>query len=179
MNKFVFLALLLTKTAIAEQALKKNYFVLELGRNHPISDTKKNFEGGDITTFFGFRHTMLDKWIMGLHGGFKQLRLKPDREAISIFTVSQETYYLLPIHIPHYVAIGTKLLYILPTKGKSLPPEREDRFTREVGIAYTASYFYRLNRRVLLNLRIDRWRGVDREVFQGTETAVGFNYSLP
>jgi len=160
-------------------ALNDNYLTLELTRNQPISDSQKEFVSGEATTFFGFRHTLRDRWLMGVHGGFKHFRKRDSGEELTMLTIAQESLYVLRLYHPVYAVCGPKLLYLLPTIGQKFPIARDNDFGREIGIALSLSLYYVLNKDFMFNARLDRWRGINREVFQGIETGFGINYALP
>lgn len=162
-----------------ENAFKDNYLSVELVRNQPFSSSQNQFIGGDISQFFSFRHTLRDQWLMGVNVGFKRFKTKLEKRHVSLFTVSQESLRLIRLYHPLYLAIGPKLFYLLPTRGKKLPPEKETEYNREIGIGFAASLQYIFYKRFLLHARLELWRGVNREVFQGTETSLGLSYSLP
>jgi len=156
-----------------------NYLSFEFTKNQPVSKTQKSFKTGDNTFFVGFRHTLKNNWLMGVHGGYKQLLYKNSDKELNIFSVQQESLYLIRVNHPLYVAIGPKIYYLLPTIGRRIPPEREKEFNREVGAAASISLHYIMSGRFIFSLRVDRWRGVNSNRFHGTETAIGINYRIP
>lgn len=178
---FLFLALAVAPAVgIADtMAFGENYLSVEIVRNQPFSTSQTQFSAGDATAFAGFRHILADSWLMGVHIGYKQFEDKYSDQELNLFTALQESKYLLRLYDPVYFSIGPRLSFLLPTKGRKIPPEREKQFRREIGAALSADLIYNLNRRLLITLRFDRWRGVNTAIFQGTETAIGINYLLP
>jgi hypothetical protein len=162
-----------------DYVLKENYISLELVRNQPFSTSQQEFTGGDVSQFFGFKHTLRDQWLMGVSVGFKRLKTIEENKHVTLFTVSQESMYLFRVAQSTYFALGPKLLYLLPTKGKKIPPEKERDYRREIGAAVSFACYHQFYKRFLASIRVERWRGLNREVFQGVETAVGVSYSLP
>ncbi len=156
-----------------------DYLSFEFTKNQPISETQKTFKTGDNTFFIGFRHTLKNSWLMGVHAGYKQLLYKNSDEELNIFSVQQESLYLIRVNHPLYLAVGPKIYYLLPTIGRRIPPEREKRFNREVGAAASISLHYIMSGRFIFTLRVDRWRGINNNLFHGTETAIGLNYRIP
>lgn len=163
----------------APSFFKDNYVVLEMVKNQPYASSQNQFSPGTNSVFVGFRHVLRDKWLMGVHTGFKKFKLRDEGSNLSIFTLLQETQMLYRLNHPFYISIGPKLMLLVPARGNKIPPEKEPFFSREVGFAGSASLHYAASKFAILSLRVDRWRGVNTAIFQGTETAFGVNVAIP
>lgn len=161
------------------EAFGSNYALLELQSNYPTSFSQNEFAGGAPFGAFSYRHTMDDKWIMGVGFTFKLLKSKdPSDGPLSIWTIHHEGLYIIRLYHPTYFLVGTRLLYMVPAEKHTLPLQRSEDFETEIGAAITASIVQIINESYAATLRIDRWRGTRTQIFHGVEVALGLMYNL-
>ncbi len=60
-----------------------------------------------------------------LRGGFVSFFERETGASVNIWRLAQESVRLFRLYDPIYVGVGAELLYMIPTKKKSLPPMKQ------------------------------------------------------
>ena len=157
----------------------KAYVRLEMTKNFPEAAAQATLLPGNYQPNFSFLHLVDGKWLMGLGGGLRTMDRQdlPDAPApsttLAIFSFNHESSRLIPLSHPYYGLIGVKLSYLLPTRSGKLPPLRDPVYPAEIAAALSLQFVRVFDKGVLVNFRIDRWRGVNSSRLSGMEAAVG------
>ncbi len=162
---------------------RKNYLTVELTRNYPQSFSQNNFEPGGTYPAFGYRHNLDEHWLMGIHAGFKLLERKPAADpdgdgTLPLWMLAHESLYAVRLSHPTYLLMGPRMLYLVPVKAAKLPLSRATGYETEIGFALSVGVTHLLGERMMLSMRVDRWRGTRTTKFQALEFAVGMGYGL-
>ncbi len=184
LQRILFIATFVSSTATATEVIdinpwRETYLQLKATRNHAVGKTESEYTSGDSTIAIGYRYTLNERWHMGVTGNFKSLTRLNDSTELALLTIGQETLFSLRIFHPHYLLIGSKLLYLLPSKSNKLPAERLSNFDAEIGLALTAQYHILINPALFLTLQIDRWRGTKTRKLNGFESSLGIGFTVP
>jgi hypothetical protein len=156
-----------------------NYLLTEIQSNQPASFTQNEFSGGAPFAALSYRHTMSEKWMMGVGLTFKLLRSRElGADSLAIWTIHHEALRVIRVYHPTYFMVGTRILYMVPAQNHTLPLKRNEDFETEIGGAATASLVHVLNSKNAISLRVDRWRGTRTQIFHGIEVALGYMYNL-
>ncbi len=159
--------------------LHKSYVRLEFTRNYPESWTQLSLRPGSIQSNISYIHVVNSEWLMALGVGLRTLDRAslPDRQApsrtLAIFALNHESGRVFRISHPFYGSLGMKISYLLPSKSGKLPPLRDPIYPAEIGAGIFAQLIRMVGERTMLNLRIDRWRGVNSTRLAGLEIALG------
>ncbi len=155
------------------------YVYLGLGISYPEQESSLDFEASDGDFYLGYQYVYDDKWMVGVRFGYTTLVKRLDRNEFYFLRVSQESLRLVRIYYPLFLAFGGGLIYIEPSQAKVLPPKKQHVYKRETGISLIASLVYIVNKRVLLSLRVEKWRGLDSDDYASIEPTLQLHYSLP
>jgi hypothetical protein len=160
----------------------ESYIYAGMARNSPMSFTQNRFDSGYLHPIIGYRHSVADRWIMGVSSQFKVFyRKNTDEEkhnVLAFWTISHESYFALRLYHPFYLLTGPKLLYLLPTRNTSFPLQKESEFETEIGVAVSAAIAYVTSNKHLLMFRTESWRGTKTTRFQGIEASLEFSYAM-
>ncbi len=157
---------------------KDNYLTIEAVKNVPVSHTQNRFESRYTTIAAGYRHALMQDWMMGLSANLKSLKEADTSADLSFLALSHEATRIFRIYHPDYLLLGPKIMYLFPMNKTRLPLVKHPDIATEVGVGLTASLVHQINPDTYLQLRLDRWRGTKTNKFHGIETAIGFGFSL-
>jgi len=121
---------------------------------------------------------MDDQWIMGIRGQFRMFNLEGSEEELPLFTLSHEALWSSRLHHPVYLAIGPKLLWLLPGKSATLPLRRSSALGPEFGLGLTTEIQWIINDRFILAFGVERWRGTDTMKLHGFEVTSTLSIAL-
>lgn len=156
---------------------RKDYLTIELVGNYPVSPKKDLFSPNKRTWFLGYGHLLNEDWYVGINIGFKSLLEKESGQELALLTVSNQSMYVIRLFHPAYLMIGTKLIYMAPTKSSSFPLTKQASYETEIGAGMIAQLAY-FSGQYVYHIRMDRWRGTKTNKLHGFEVAVGISYGL-
>lgn len=157
---------------------QKSYLLLEATENFPVSQGLKYFSPYRRTLTVSYQHVLGAEWIVGVSANFKSFRRTDLDREFALLSFSNQTQYVIRLHHPAYLLIGTKLMYLQTAQYARLPLVREPDFETEIGAGLTASFAYILARDWVASFRVDRWRGINTNRLHGFEVAFGLARSL-
>ena len=91
-----------------------------------------------------------------------------DKE-LPLFTLSHEALWSVRLQHPVYLAMGPKMLWLLPSKSATLPMRRSAALGPEFGLGLAAEVQWIINKRFLLAFGAERWRGTATMRLHGFE----------
>lgn len=152
----------------------KDYISLEYVKNYPTSKGQEQFSPFRKTLFLGYQHFLNQQWNVGITLGFKSFSKSALEGELALLSFSNHSYYVIRIHHPTYLMLGTKLIYMTPNEQSNLPLSKDADFETEVGIGISAQLTQVIGS-YLLTLRADRWRGTKTNKLHGFELALGLS----
>ena len=161
------------KSASQTTVGNKNFVGVGLSRNFPKMKSARLFIPGRDTDYtFHFRHLLNEDWAVGITGNFKNFFREEDEQPVRLLSVAQESLRRLRLYKGWNLSVGTKLIFLLPTKDRNIPAARQPEYESEVGGGVTASLDLSVVENYIFSLRADRWRGTKTRTFQGLEIAM-------
>ncbi len=152
------------------------YVGVLINENHPWSFGQRTWSKGGTSFGLEYRYFYKDTWTLAVSGEFKQLS-DLDGHDKSLFIGSQESMRLIRLYHPLYLGIGGKLSYISPVVKVSVPYDRDDTRTIDIGMSMTMSAIWITNPRVTTMLTVSRWRSASTTKRQGIEIAASLLHS--
>ena len=157
---------------------EKQYVSVDARKNFPLANGQNYLRAGAYSLGVSYLHVLSEDWIVGVSLAYKDFRARKDDESIAFIEVSNQAQYIIRLHYPIYLLLGSKWLYLSATKGLALPPEKTEEFNSEIGVALSANLIWRLSSEWLLNARVDRWRGTASNRLHGLELGFGVAHRL-
>jgi hypothetical protein len=157
----------------------KSYVRLELTRNYPEAWTQLSLRPGSIQTNLSYLHIVNSEWMMALGGGLRTLdrvnneAIQAPSRTLAIFAFNHESARVFRISHPYYGSLGLKVSYLLPSRSGKLPPLRDPIYPAEIGASIFAQLIRMIGQGTMINLRVERWRGVNSSKLAGLEIACG------
>lgn len=158
---------------------KSNYIGLETINNRPYAHTARHLKALGSNYGIHFRHNLDVNWTTGLSMNFKSFFDKDQNSALSFLTLASESLYIVRIYHPLYLQVGPKVLYLLPSRTRNIPIEKVPNVETEIGAALSTNLTLVVNKHLLINGRVDRWRGTKTNRYHGFEAALGIESALP
>ena len=187
-----FFGTIITVSATAREAdereslspFAKSYIKLELVRNYPEATTKQTMAPSVLQPNLSYMHVVNGDWMMALGGGLKTLErldtpeIPAPSRTLAIYSLNHETLRAIRLTHPYYLLLGVKVSYLLPSRTGKPPPLRDPIYPTEIGVALSVQAVQLLSQRMMLTLRVDRWRGVNSSKLAGMELALGIASTL-
>lgn len=157
----------------------KSYVRLELAQNYPEAWAQLSLRPGNLQPNLSYIHIVNSAWMMGLGGGLRTFERVSTESAqapsrtLAIFSFNHESARIFRISHPLYGSLGVKISYMLPSRSGKLPPLRDPIYPAEIGASVYAQMIQMINSDIMINLRVDRWRGVNSSKLAGLEIAAG------
>jgi len=155
----------------------RSYAGLEVTRNFPTATTEEILSPGKAHAVLSYRFVLDDAWIMGVFGGFRMLRTRELNVGaggeLPILSLVHESAKILRLYHPTYLAVGFRLLYLMPATYAMVPTGRSKEFPTEFGASMTATLIHLMDPKRMLTLRVERWRGTGSTKYNGIEVAAG------
>ena len=162
-------------------AFGKNHIALELTQSFPTSFSQNDFEPDHAHPAFAYRHFMDQNWFMGVAFGYRIWKRRTteagQNKQVAIWSITHETFRLMRLYHPTYLAGGLRLHYLNPTQSATLPLVRDEQLETEMGAALSIMLMHQTGSGTA-SFRIDRWRGLDTMILHGIEVGLGYHYAL-
>lgn len=157
-----------------------NYITYEVGKNSPMLHSVQNLRGEYATYTLGFHHLLTQDWMMGFSFGFKSFRRKDTNQELSLASLNHESYYILRLYHPIYVALGIKLHYFVPSQRSRFPIIKDTDYDSDTGFGagLSINFIKLFTKKWLLSARLDRYRGTSTNRLHGLEVALGIGRSI-
>lgn len=157
---------------------ENNYLTFELGKNTPVAGTQDRYESRYTTLIFGYRHCLMQEWMMGLSANLKSLKETTSNNDLTFLTLSHEAVKIFRVYHPDYILVGPKFMYLFPMDKPHLPLVKHPDIATEVGFAMSVSYVHQIDSNAFFQARVDRWRGTKTNKFHGIEVALGLGLAI-
>jgi len=155
-----------------------SYLTLGVARNFPVSLAEDEFSPGGSHPIVGYRHRTTGDWLMSLKAQFKMLRTRRENVEVPLFTFTHEALYVMRLEHPVYLAVGPRLLWMMPSRSAMLPMKRDGTRKTEFGLAAAAELIWVADDEFFASLGIDRWRGTDSMRLHGIESWITVGIAL-
>lgn len=159
--------------------LKKNYFGIKITKNYPYAYCEKNFHDSGLGLMLDLKHYIKTTWIVEFAMGYKNIYSIIEESNLALFVLEQSSYYILNINYPFYFFVGGSLLYIYPVNRQEILPVKRDGYKKEIGVSVKGALVYVHTPTFLSMITLERWRGINRRLFQAVELnitiSIGFN----
>jgi len=158
---------------------QKSYVRLEFAQNYPEAWAQLSLRPGNLQPNLSYIHIVNSTWMMALGGGLRTFdrvsteAVQAPSRTLAIFSLHHESARVFRISHPFYGSLGVKISYLLPSRSGKLPPLRDPIYPAEIGAGIFVQLIHTISRDVMINLRVDRWRGVNSSKLAGLEIAGG------
>ncbi|MBP9706253.1 MAG: hypothetical protein KBD78_01315 [Oligoflexales bacterium] len=157
---------------------KDTYFAVTASKTMPLASGSSELSTSKSHWHLGYRYIFHPKWLLGVGGGFKLMKQKGIDRELPIFNLYQEINYMTRLFYPHFIYLGTKLLYLLPVQKAMIPMKKSLDYKQEVGVSIGLGYLYKLGENSFFDLRIDRWRGTATMKLHAAEVSLSYNVAI-
>lgn len=156
----------------------KSYLFGSVLQNIPVQASTDYFEKSGVSGELGYKFNMDLNWMVNVSIGAKTFDSTIEDSLVSLAYVSSGAEYVTRLSYPFYLTLGYKLYYFVATDGRSIPIGTNNTFSPELGFGISSSIYYIYNKKFLMFISLERWKGMGTRKLNGLETKFSIAYRL-